>query len=148
MTIMLASPLESPRMFGLRDYLRSYVLPDEVESNVPRRGSIGEFGAWNHARGVLVEVTRRLHAIPLSLHYIELETPDRLPVGTEVTAVVEDNTRRRITVVSRRETTPYGPRGDYWQLTVDDAVPDGGRHRHPPSLPWLARLVHLALLSS
>lgn len=148
MTIRLASPSEPPRMFGPHDYLRSYVLPDEVASNIPRRGSVGEFGAWNHARGVLVEVSRRLRATPLSLHYLELETPDRLPVGTDVTAVVEDHTRQRLSVVSRRESAPYGPRGDYWQLSVDGVVPDGGTHRHPPSLPWLAHLVHLALHSA
>ncbi|WP_406690339.1 hypothetical protein REH65_31210 [Saccharopolyspora sp. ID03-671] len=148
MTILFTSPSDSPRMFGLHDYRRSYVLPTEVESNIPRTGSDGEFGSWNYARGVLVEVSSRLRAVPLSLHYIELETPKRLPMGIEVTAVVEDHTRRRVTVVSRCENAPYGPRGDFWQLTVDGAVPDGGRHSYPPSLPWLAFLVHRALLTT
>ncbi|MBQ0926622.1 hypothetical protein [Saccharopolyspora endophytica] len=144
MTILLAAPSESPRMFGLHDYCRSYVLPSEVDTNIPRTGGAGEFGSWNYACGVLVEVSRRLRAAPLSLHYRELETPGHLPMGIEVTAVVDD-TRRRISVVSRLETVPCGPRGDYWELSVDDAVPDDGRHSHAQSLPWL---VHRALLST
>ncbi|GAB3289123.1 hypothetical protein [Parasphingorhabdus pacifica] len=148
MTIMFASLPVSPRMFGPHDYRRSYVLPDEVDSNIPRRGSVGEYGAWNHARGVLVEISRRLRAVPLALDYRELEAPARLPVGIEVTAVVRANIGQPVTVISRRETAPYGPRGDYWQLTVDGVVPEGGLHRHPPSLPWLAHLVRHALHSA
>lgn len=121
-------------MFGLHDYCRSYVLPSEVDTNIPRAGGAGEFGSWNYACGVLVEVSRRLPAAPLSLHYRELETPGHLPMGIEVTAVVDD-TRRRISVVSRLETAPCGPRGDYWELSVDDAVPDDGRHSHAQSMP-------------
>lgn len=146
MTILFASSTADPRMFGLHDYRRSYVLPAAVESTIPRWGSAGEPGAWNHARGVLVEVSRRLWAEPVALHYRELESgPSRLPVGIEVTAVVCTNTAERITVGSRRETAPHGPRGDLWRLTVNGVVPQGGRDRHPPSLPWLALLVHRAL---
>lgn len=103
MTLLLAAP--SPRIFGLHDYRRSYVLPSEVNTNIPRAGGADEFGSWNYVRSVLVEVSRRLRAAPLSLHYRELEAPNRLPMGVEVTAVVDD-TRRRLSVVSRRETAP------------------------------------------
>ncbi len=147
MTPELPPPAPShPRMFGLHDYRRSYVLPAEVDTNIPRRGRLGKFGSWEHARGVLGEVGRSLPATPVALHYRELETgAGRLPVGTEVTARVRAGSGELITVVSRQESAPYGARSDNWQLTVNGVVPDKGIASSPPSFPWLANLVRLAL---
>ncbi|GAA2798964.1 hypothetical protein [Saccharopolyspora taberi] len=146
MITTLAPRPASPRMFGLHDYRRSYVLPTEVDTNILRTGSAGEFGSWNHARGVLVEVSRCLRAMPVALNYRELETgPARLPVGIEVTAIARDDAGALVTVISRQESAPYGPRGDYWQLTVNGVVPEDGISSSPPSLPWMANLVRLAL---
>lgn len=128
---------------------RSYVLFDNVQANVPRWGSAGECGAWNYARGLAVELSRVLAARPISVHYRELERGPGLPVGNEVTAVVQRHPDRQlVTVTSRRESAPYGPRGDNWQLTVNNTVPADGAARHPPALPGLARLVRDHLLDT
>lgn len=67
-------------------------------------------------------------------------------------ARLRDRTGQTITVVSRCESAPFGPRGDYWQITVNDDIPAGdddpalgGVHAYPPSLPYLAFLVQLHL---
>lgn len=136
----------SPRMFDCADYRRCYVLPETVETNIPRWGSLGEFGSFDYARGVLVELTCHLPATPVALHYRELATtPARLPVGIEITATVGDSLGELITVVVRRENAPHGPRGDHWELAVDGVVPADGVASHPPSLPWMARLVRCAV---
>lgn len=129
-------------MFGLHDYRRCYVLPDDVAANIPRRGCPDEPGSFDYARGVLVEISQRLDARAVCLHYRELELGvARLPVGIEITATVRRETAKLVTSVSRHESAPYGARGDCWQLTVDGAVPDGGIASYPPSLPWMADLV-------
>jgi hypothetical protein len=122
-----------PRMFGMADYRRSYVLYDGVECNIPRWGREGEFSVWNYARGVLVETSRALHATPVSLHYRELLTrqphedaatvPAHLPVGHEITAVIRDADGELVTVVDHRETAPYGKHGDFWAVTVNGSSP-------------------------
>ncbi|WP_370973911.1 hypothetical protein [Amycolatopsis sp. cg9] len=142
------------------DACRSYVLRDEVETNVPRRGHLGSLGVHNWARGHLVELYIALGGTPLSLHYRELlargpheddTVPEHLPVGCEVTARLRTDDGQVITVVSRTESAPYGPRGDHWQLTVDGEIPVDDDPRldgvgtHPPSLPFLGVLVRLHL---
>jgi hypothetical protein len=151
-----------PRWITPYDFSRSYVLPEDVETNIPRRGSLGGFGAHDWARGHLVELYQRLGGTPLSLHHRELltrhplddpdTTPEHLPVGNEVTARLRDPDGHLVTVVSRGEWAPYGPRGDFWQLTVNDEIPTDaddpalhGVHAYPPSLPFLAHLVALHL---
>ncbi|MDA3644377.1 hypothetical protein LZ318_30805 [Saccharopolyspora indica] len=141
MTITPLPGTGHPRMFGWHDYRRSYVLP-EVEANIPVRDDApGDCGAWHHARAVLAEVARALPAAPVRLHFRELETPTRVPFGIEVTAVVRTVGDVVITVVSRSESAPAGPRGDYWELTVNGLVPEEGTGTFPPSPPWLGRLV-------
>lgn len=135
-----------PRMVSMADYRRCYVLFDEVESNIPRWGTEGEFGAWDYARGVLVEVSRRVRGTPVALHYRELDTPvARNPIGVEVTAIVRAGDGELVTVVSRHESAPFGARGDQWQLTVNGVIPAAGIAASPPSLPWMANLVWLHL---
>lgn len=131
-----------PRRFTMHDYQRSYVLFDDVDTNIPRWGTEGEPGAWNHARGLLIEVSRHLGGEPVALHYRERETPvHRNPIGTEITAVARDHRGDLITVVSTTENAPYGARGDHWQLAINGRVPDNGIATYPPSLPWIANLV-------
>lgn len=135
----------APRTLTSYDFSRCYVLYDDVDCNIPRWGSVGEYGAWDHARGVLVELCRALPATPVRLHLRELDTPTRAPVGWEITAVARDHTGAPVTVVSRRETWPYSLRGDFWQVHINGVVPGEGTAIHPPSLPWLARLVRNTL---
>lgn len=149
-----------PRWITPYDASRSYVLREEVETNIPRRGHPGSYGAHNWARGHLVELYIFLGGTPLSVHYRELlargphedhTVPEHLPVGCEVTARLRTDDGQVLTVVSRAESAPYGPRGDYWQLTVDGEIPIdddprlSGVGTYPPSLPFLAVLVRLHL---
>lgn len=155
-------PAPRARWITPYDASRCYLLPDEVETNIPRRGYLGSYGAHEWARGHLVELLWRLGGVPLSLHYRELATrqphedpelvPEHLFVGLEVTARLRDRDGQLITVVSRKEQAPYGPRGDYWQVTVNGEIPTyaddphvHGVHAYPPSLPYLAFLVQLHL---
>lgn len=151
-----------PRWITPYDASRSYVLPDDVGTNIPSRGYVGSLGAHDWARGHLVELCQRLSGAPVSVHYRELltchphedpdTTPAHLPVGNEVTAVLRDHDGQLVTVVTRDESAPYGPRGDYWQVTVNGEIPTDaddpalrGVHAYPPSLPFLAHLVALHL---
>lgn len=153
---------ERPRWITPYDASRSYVLYDDVECNIPRWGALGEYGAWDWARGHLVELHRRLGGTAVSLHYRELltrhphqdpdTTPAHLPVGNEVTAVLRDRAGELVTVVTRAESAPYGPRGDFWQVEVNGEIPDDaddpalrGVHTYHPSLPYLAYLVAVHL---
>jgi hypothetical protein len=64
----------SPDCFTTYHWSRSYLLPDHVLSNIPRRGNVGMLGAHNVARGLLVEICRHLpHSIPVALTYRECE---------------------------------------------------------------------------
>lgn len=154
-------PTTRPRWITPYDASRCYLLPATVECNIPRRGTPGECGAWDWARGHLVELHRRLGGTPLGLHYRDLvarhphdpaDVAPHLPVGVEVAARLCTRDDRLVTVVSRAEHAPYGPRGDYWQVTVDGEIPTDaddpalhGVHRYPPTLPFLAFLVDLHL---
>jgi hypothetical protein len=82
-----------PRWLTSYDASRSYLLPDTVISNIPRCGSLSEPGAWNHARGILVELCRALDAIALSLRYQELLVHrNRNAIGIRVTACARSAT--------------------------------------------------------
>jgi hypothetical protein len=131
-----------PNMFSIADYRRCYVLYENVASNIPRWGSIAEPRAWDYARGVLVELYRRLGDTRLELIYRELDTPgERCPIGHEVTAVLRTGAGLLVTVKSLVEAAPHGDRGDFWQMTVNGVVPDDGTSPYRPSSPWLAWLV-------
>lgn len=145
------------------DSRRNYLLPDTVETNIPRRHSLGGLGAHDWARGHLAELCFRLGGVPLSLHYEELllRPPSnpavpgerlREGIGLQVTACLRDQHGQDVTVITRNESRPCGPRRDYWQVTVNGEIPDGaddpglnGVHTYPPSLPYMAFLVHLHL---
>ncbi|HET6285734.1 MAG TPA: hypothetical protein VFG15_03150 [Amycolatopsis sp.] len=139
------------------DWSRSYLLPEQVATNIPRRGSLAGYGAHDWARGHLVELLWRLGGAPVSLHYRELltrhpsEDPERvpahLPLGGEVTACLRDPEGLPVTVVTRTESGSYATQGAYWEVTVNGETPAdedprlNGRHAYPPSLPFLAFLV-------
>lgn len=134
--------VEPPGWLTPWDANRCYVLFDEVACNIPRWGAVGEYGAWDHARGLLVELCRFLSATPVSLHYREVNNPNTgQPCGIEVTAVA-DRSGRRVEVVSRGESAPYGQWGDYWRLSVNGHTSEDWCARYPPSLPFIANLVH------
>jgi hypothetical protein len=131
--------------FDRSDYRRSYLLPDTAASNIPQRPAPGEPGAYNHARGLLVELSRALRGEPTSLRYTDrCEPTTRRHVDTEVTATVT-TASGPVTVVLTHGSAPESPRGDHWQITVNGRIPDDGTGRHLPSLPALARRVDLAL---
>ncbi|SDD56058.1 hypothetical protein [Actinokineospora iranica] len=140
-------PLNRHRWITTYDHQRSYILPTTVDTNIPPAGSLGGFGAHDWARGHLVELHQRLGGTPVSLHYQELDSgnPVRNPVGQEVTVTLRDERGDVVTVVSRTENWPFGPRGDHWELAVDGVRPRGGLHTYPPTLPYLAFLVYLHL---
>lgn len=130
------------RYLSPNDWSRCYVVHhDNVASNIPLWGSLGEPGAYDHARGILVEISRALTATPIFLYYHELQTRDRHPVGTLIIATVREPTGNRVAVIEQRETAPYGRRGDYWQVTINGTIPEQGIAAYPPSPPWLANLV-------
>ncbi|MGH3798130.1 MAG: hypothetical protein ACRDSP_25040 [Pseudonocardiaceae bacterium] len=64
-----------PDCYSVYDWSRSYLLPDHVVTNIPLRGSDGEPGAYNNARGLLVEVCLATGARPVALHYTETLSP-------------------------------------------------------------------------
>jgi len=146
-----------PRWITPHDASRCYLLYTEIDCNIPRRGRLGEPGAWNWSRGLLVELHQRLGGTAVALQYRELltrhphdppDTPPHLPAGIEVTAHLHDRDNHDITVTTRIENAPHGPRGDYWQLTVNGDIPTdihdpafNGVHAYAPTLPFLALLV-------
>lgn len=130
-------PAAAPRMFGQR----TYVLPDEVHTNLPRQGYDAEPPGWNRARGLLVELCRELAATPIALYHRPLETPTGNPNGVVVTAIVRDSHNQIVTVVWRRQHHPrrrWHQQG--WQLTVNGVTPPRGHGLVPAAPPWLARI--------
>jgi hypothetical protein len=61
----------SPDCVDPWDWSRSYLLPENVRSNIPLRGSVGSLGAHNAARGLVVEICHATAAVPVALHYTE-----------------------------------------------------------------------------
>ncbi|MGH3904163.1 MAG: hypothetical protein ACRDTE_08240 [Pseudonocardiaceae bacterium] len=65
-----------PDCYSAYDWSRSYLLPGHVTANIPRRGGEGEPGAYNNARGLLVEICRATGAHPVALHYADTFSSD------------------------------------------------------------------------
>lgn len=83
-------------------YRRSYVLPEDIECNIPRHPQPGDCTAWNAARGHLIEACMATGGRPVALLYIDLPSTDphswtvqiastlRLPDGQHVTAIATE----------------------------------------------------------
>ncbi len=65
-----------PDCYSTYDWSRSYLLPGHITANIPRRGAEGDPGAYNNARGLLVEICRATGAHPVALHYADTFSPD------------------------------------------------------------------------
>ncbi|WIV60650.1 hypothetical protein [Amycolatopsis nalaikhensis] len=125
--------------FSPYDWSRSYVLPESVACNIPRHGSLDDLGAWNVARGVLVELCRALPATPVSLLYDEpVQRRDRTRTAIRVTARARRRDGRDVIVIYRSEHTDAAPWPDFWSVAVNGFIPASGRDVRRPSPPWIA----------
>lgn len=132
----------SPDCFTPYDWSRSYLLPDRVISNIPRRGSIGMLGAHNVARGLLIEICCYLvESVPLALHYQESETDDdivltmtatvrRVTGALTMTASVRRVTGTLTVATCTRQRRWVDPQVGDWSLHID------GIHRHDEDRAW------------
>ncbi len=125
------------------DWSRSYLLPADVASNIPLRGSVGMLGAHNAARGLLIETCRHTGAYPIGLHYAETVLDDDAIIVVDVTATAQLPTGAPLTVHTRTKHRCHNDaRDDDWSISVDGvAHPDGNRKR-PPSPPMQGWIVH------
>lgn len=135
----------SPDCVGPWDWSRSYLLPENVRSNIPLRGSVGSPGAYNVARGLLVEICRATAAVPVALHYAESELIEGGISSTAwlitftATARLPDGTS--IVVVTRNRQHPDDDRDDDWTIELDGAVLRTESRRYPPSPRFQGQLV-------
>ncbi|MBE8524213.1 hypothetical protein ILP97_43200 [Amycolatopsis sp. H6(2020)] len=121
------------------DWSRSYVLPESVACNIPHRGSLDGYGAWNTARGVLVELCRALPATPVSLLYDEpVQRRDRMRVAIRITARARRVDGQDVIVIYRSERTDTEPWPEFWSVAVNGFIPASGRDVRRPSPPWIA----------
>ncbi|MGH3534867.1 MAG: hypothetical protein ACRDQG_09165 [Pseudonocardiaceae bacterium] len=130
-----------PDCYSVYDWSRSYLLPDHVVTNIPLRGSDGEPGAYNNARGLLVEVCLATGARPVALHYTETISP---PDGglTRITAVAGLPERARPLLVFTCCRYPLRGQGpEAWSICLDHAHLATEDRRFPPSPPWQAGII-------
>ncbi|WP_328442831.1 hypothetical protein [Amycolatopsis sp. NBC_00438] len=121
------------------DWSRSYVLPESVACNIPHRGSLNDYGAWNDARGVLVELCRALPATPISLLYDEpVQRRNRMRIAIRITAHARRGDGQDVRVIYRSERTDTAPWPDFWSVAVNGLIPASGRGVRRPSPPWIA----------
>lgn len=125
--------------FTAYDWSRSYVLPESVACNIPHRGSLEGYGAWNIARGVLVELCRVLPATPISLLYDEpVQRRDRMRVAIRVTAHARRADGQDVRVIYRSERGTAEPWPEFWSVSVNGFIPASGHDIRRPSPPWIA----------
>ncbi|WP_410598008.1 hypothetical protein [Amycolatopsis sp. lyj-23] len=123
------------------DWSRSYVLPESVVCNIPHRGSLLDYGAWNVARGVLVELCRALPATPVSLLYDEpVQRRNRMRVAIRITAHARRADGQDVRVIYRSERTDAEPWPEFWSVAVNGFIPAAGRDVRRPSPPWIAHI--------
>ncbi|WP_103337704.1 hypothetical protein [Amycolatopsis sp. CA-126428] len=123
------------------DWSRSYVLPESVVCNIPRRGSLGSYGAWNVARGVLVELCLALPATPVSLLYDEpAQRRNCMRVAIRITAHARRADGQDVRVIYRSERTDAEPWPEFWSVAVNGFIPASGRDVRRPSPPWIAHI--------
>jgi hypothetical protein len=125
--------------FTTYDWSRSYVLPESVACNIPRRGSLGSYGAWNVARGVLVELCRALPAAPVSLLYDEpVQHRDHTRIAKRITAHARRRDGQDVIVIYRSERGDAEPWPEFWSVAVNGFIPASGHDVVRPSPPWIA----------
>lgn len=117
------------------DWSRSYVLPADVEANIPLGGSIGMLGAHNVARGLLVETCRYTRARPTGLRYEERALLDGAIV-LDVAATLDLPGGEALTVHTRTLIRRHGDAqmGD-WSITINGFRHPDQERRCPPSPP-------------
>ncbi|MET8997196.1 hypothetical protein [Amycolatopsis sp. NPDC004169] len=121
------------------DWSRSYLLPESVTCNIPHRGSLDGYGAWNLARGVLVELCRALPATPVSLLYDEpVQRRNHMRVAIRITAHARRADGHDVRVIYRSERTDTEPWPDFWSIAVNGFIPASGHDVRRPSPPWIA----------
>lgn len=127
------------------DWSRSYVLPDHVQTTIPRCGSIGSYGAHNAARGLLVEICYATAATPIALQYTETEIrePDTAThaIIVVVTATAELPDGAIVSATTRSRQHPRLDRDDDWTLQLNGVALDAEDRRYPPSPPFQGRIV-------
>lgn len=91
----------TPRLDPARHPIQ-YVVPEDVECNIPRHPQLGDCIAWNIARGHLIEACHATGGRPVGLLYIDLPSVNprgwtiqivttlRLPEGQHVTAIATE----------------------------------------------------------
>ncbi|MEV4049551.1 hypothetical protein AB0J55_00025 [Amycolatopsis sp. NPDC049688] len=127
--------------FTAYDWSRSYVLPESVACNIPRRGSLDGYGAWNLARGVLVELCHALPATPVSLLYDEpVQRRDWMRIAIRITAHARRADGQDVRVIYRSERTDAEPWPEFWSVAVNGFIPAFGRNVRRPSPPWIAHI--------
>ncbi|WP_410598029.1 hypothetical protein [Amycolatopsis sp. lyj-23] len=123
------------------DWSRSYLLPESVACNIPHRSSLLDYGAWNVARGVLVELCRVLPATPVSLLYDEpVQRRNRMRVAIRITAHARRADGQDVRVIYRSERTDAEPWPEFWSVAVNGVIPAAGRDGRRPSPPWIAHI--------
>ncbi|WP_284740266.1 hypothetical protein [Amycolatopsis sp. RTGN1] len=115
------------------------MLPESVACNISRRGGLDDYGAWNVARGVLVELCRALPATPVSLLYDEtVQRRDRMRVAIRITAHARRTDGQDVIVIYRSERSDIEPWPEFWSVVVNGFVPASGHDVRRPSPPWIA----------
>ncbi|ODU05225.1 MAG: hypothetical protein ABS81_08145 [Pseudonocardia sp. SCN 72-86] len=152
----------------LHDWSRSYLLPDDVETNIPRNGRHRDCGAFNLARGLLVEVVGRTGGRPRTLTYTEWQarcgrgrgprggdscaacTTPALISHTTVSAHIDllERTRPLTVTVHYRFPLERVDGHQNWRISVDGvALPVENRVR-PPSPLVIAGIVQRVVLET
>ncbi len=121
------------------DWGRSYVLPESVTCNIPLCGSLEGYGAWNLARGILVELCRALPATPISLLYDEpVRRRDLTRIAKRITARARRADGQDVIVIYRSERCDTEPWPEFWSIAVNGFIPATGCDVARPSPPWIA----------
>jgi hypothetical protein len=104
-----------------------------------RRGSLDGYGAWNVARGVLIELCRALPATPISLLYDEpVQRRDRTRIAKRITAHARRVDGQVVIVIYRSERGDAEPWTEFWSIAVKGFIPTTGRDVVRPSPSWIA----------
>ncbi|WP_214406334.1 hypothetical protein [Pseudonocardia lacus] len=129
-------PLPKLRYLDESDYRRSHLLPDDVVCNIPRRSFPGEYGAWNIARGLLVETCRVIGARPLALHQTDDVDSSPDAISTSITtARFRMRTGREAEFIATRRSGVATDRLDSWTISVNGRSLPHESRLNPPS-PW------------